>query len=88
MFNGRCQTSISHFRKVRPMSYQNTGGTPQKLTRSMTDKMLAGVCGGVAQSLGIDATIVRVVFVLLALGGVFPGVLAYLICWFVMPPEF
>ena len=48
------------------------------------DKKLAGVCGGLARYFDIDATLVRVVFVLLALfsGG---GVLLYIILWLVMP---
>lgn len=63
--------------------------SPQKrLTRSMTDKYIAGVCGGFAQYLGVDSTLVRVVFVLLALLGFFPGVLAYVISWIIMPAEF
>ncbi len=57
----------------------------KRLYRSRTNVMLAGVCGGVADYLGIDATIVRVIWALLALSGT--GVLAYLICALVMPEE-
>ena len=58
----------------------------RKLYRSKSDRMLGGVCGGLAQLLDIDPTIVRVVFVFLALlGG--HGVLLYLILWLIMPPE-
>ncbi|MCP1387350.1 PspC domain-containing protein [Corynebacterium sp. TA-R-1] len=60
----------------------------KKLTRSMTDKKIAGVCGGIANYLGVDSTLVRIVFVILALGGVLPGVLAYGISWLIMPAEF
>ena len=57
-----------------------------RLYRSRTDRMVGGVCGGLARYLGIDATILRLVFVLLALGtGV--GVLVYLILWLVVPAE-
>lgn len=62
--------------------------SPKRLERSMSDKYLAGVCGGVAKYLGVDATIVRVVFVLLALAGVLPGLLAYIIAWLIMPAEY
>ena len=54
----------------------------------MTDKYIAGVCGGIAQYLGVDPTVVRVIFIVLALAGVFPGLLAYGIAWLIMPAEF
>jgi len=57
----------------------------RKLYRSRTDARLAGVCGGLGEFLGLDPTVVRLVFVLLAmLGG--HGILIYLIMWLVMPP--
>jgi len=58
----------------------------KKLYRSRTDKMLGGVCGGLGQYLGIDSTLVRLFFVLLALAnGV--GVLIYLVMWLIVPRE-
>lgn len=56
----------------------------KRLTRSTTDRMLAGVAAGIADYLGVDATIIRLVFVITAIAGG-PGVLAYLILWLVMP---
>ena len=56
------------------------------LYRSRTDTMVAGVCGGLGQYLGIDPVIIRLFFVLLTLGGG-SGVLIYLICWVVIPLE-
>jgi len=47
--------------------------------------MVGGVCGGLARYFGIDATIVRLVFVLAVLSGLSP--LIYLILWIVMPQE-
>ncbi|AKV58600.1 MULTISPECIES: PspC domain-containing protein [Corynebacterium] len=68
---------------------QFSNNQPQRrLTRSMTDKMLAGVCGGIANYFNVDPTLVRIVFVVLALAGVLPGLLAYLIGWVVIPAEF
>lgn len=56
----------------------------RRLYRSQTEKMIGGVCGGLAESLDVDPTLVRLVFVLLALlGG--HGILLYLILWIVMP---
>ena len=56
----------------------------KKLSLSTTDKKLCGVCGGLAEYFGVDSTIVRIIFLVLAIcfGS---GVLAYLICWAVMP---
>lgn len=56
-----------------------------RLTRSRNDRMISGVCGGLARYFGIDATIVRLVFVLAVLSGLSP--LIYLILWIVMPQE-
>ena len=50
------------------------------------NKMIAGVCGGIAEWLGWDATIVRVGYVLLSIfSAAFPGILVYIILWVVMP---
>jgi len=58
----------------------------KRLYRSRTDRMVAGVCGGLAEYFGIDPTIVRLVFVLLALiPG--PGVLAYIVMAIVTPEQ-
>jgi phage shock protein C len=56
-----------------------------RLVRSTSDKVIGGVCGGLARYFGIDATIVRLVFVLAVLSGLSP--LIYLILWIVMPQE-
>ena len=56
------------------------------LMRSREDRMLAGVCGGLAQWLGWSPGLVRVLFVLVSvLSAAFPGILIYLILWIVMP---
>lgn len=57
----------------------------QRLMRSRTDKMIAGVAGGIAQYLGIDPVLVRLAFVGLLFTGV--GVLLYPVLWLVMPLE-
>jgi phage shock protein C len=56
-----------------------------QLVRSANDRMISGVCGGLARYFGIDSTIVRLVFVLAVLSGVSP--LVYLVLWIVMPEE-
>jgi phage shock protein C len=58
----------------------------RKLYRSRTDRKLAGVCGGLAQYFNIDATLLRVLFVVLALlGG--PGLVIYLLMWILVREE-
>lgn len=56
------------------------------LRRSTHDRMIAGVCGGLADYFGMDPTLVRVGYVLLSvLSAAFPGLLVYLILWLVIP---
>jgi phage shock protein C len=58
----------------------------RKLYRSRSDKMVTGVCSGLARYLNLDMTVVRLLFVLLFfLGG--HGLLIYLILWILMPVE-
>ena len=56
----------------------------KRLYRSTTDKMIAGVCGGLAEYFGIDPVIVRVAAVVLLLAGS-AGLWAYVILWIVVP---
>ncbi len=58
----------------------------KRLYRSKNDRMIAGVCGGLGQYLGIDPTIIRLLFVAAVLAG-FAGVLAYLIMAVIIPLE-
>ena len=58
---------------------------PRRLTRSTDDRMIAGVCGGVARYLGVDATLVRIGAVVLALTGI--GVAAYGVAWLLVPDD-
>lgn len=58
------------------------------LVRSRRNKILGGVCGGIAQFVGWDPTLVRVIYVLVSFfSAAFPGILVYLILWVVMPKE-
>ncbi len=58
------------------------------LYRSRRNKVLAGVCGGIADWLGWDPTVVRIAYVILSIISVgFPGTIAYVILWIVMPKE-
>jgi phage shock protein PspC (stress-responsive transcriptional regulator) len=56
------------------------------LTRSRSHRIIAGVCGGIAEWLGWDPTVVRVLYVLVSILSVaFPGIIVYLVLWLVMP---
>ena len=57
----------------------------KRLTRS-DDKMIGGVCAGLAEYLDIDPTIVRIVWVLMVLFAGF-GILLYVILWLIMPKQ-
>ncbi len=59
---------------------------PHGLHRTPSDRMIAGVCGGLAAWLGWDPTVVRGLYVLVAaVSAGFPGILVYLVLWVVMP---
>jgi phage shock protein C len=58
------------------------------LHRSRRYRMIAGVCGGIAEWLDWNPTLVRVLFVLISiLSAAFPGIIVYIILWFVMPQK-
>jgi phage shock protein C len=59
--------------------------TTQRLMRSRSEKIIAGVAGGIAQYLGIESVIVRLAFVALCFTGV--GILLYPVLWLIMPLE-
>lgn len=59
---------------------------PKRLYRSRTERMIGGVCGGLAQYFNIDPTIVRLIFLLLLFAGG-AAFLIYIIMWIVVPLE-
>lgn len=61
----------------------------KRLFRSRKNRLLAGVCGGIAEWLGWDSTLVRVLYVALSLFSAgFPGALIYIILWIFMPEDY
>ena len=57
-----------------------------RFTRSRSNRMIAGVMGGIAKRLGWDANLLRIVFVVISiLSAAFPGIVVYLILWLLMP---
>ncbi|HOT94912.1 MAG TPA: PspC domain-containing protein [Methanoregulaceae archaeon] len=59
----------------------------KELKRSRTDRMVAGICGGIGVYLGIDPNVIRLIWVVVTLfsGGL--GLLAYLLAWILLPGE-
>jgi len=55
-----------------------------KLTLSYSDRIIGGVCGGIAEYFGWDATIIRILFAIAIIVGVGSPILVYLILWLVM----
>jgi phage shock protein C len=58
------------------------------IARSTSDKVIAGVCGGLAAHLGWSATRLRIGYAVLSLlSAAFPGLLVYAVLWYLMPSE-
>jgi phage shock protein C len=58
----------------------------KRLRRSNKERMIAGVCGGIAEYFDLDPSIVRIVYVLVSVLSVaFPGILFYIIMWIIVP---
>ena len=71
-----------------------TEGTPSStprteygLTRPFEGKKIAGVCAGFARYLDVDVTLIRIVWLLFVILPPVPGILAYIVCWIVMPQD-
>ncbi|HLD24644.1 MAG TPA: PspC domain-containing protein [Patescibacteria group bacterium] len=59
----------------------------KKLVRPKKGRKIASVCLGVANYLGVDVTLVRVLWVFALIPGGVPGILPYLLCWIFIPSE-
>jgi phage shock protein C len=72
----------------RPGSQPTSAEThePRPLSRIRNGK-IAGVCGGVARYFHIDVTLVRILWLFAAICPPVPGIIAYLVCWVVMPQD-
>jgi phage shock protein PspC (stress-responsive transcriptional regulator) len=68
-----------------PVVTSNPSG--RRLTRSVVDRKVGGVCGGLAAYMAVDSTAIRVAWVVLSIvpGCVVMGLIAYLVAWFIMP---
>jgi phage shock protein C len=75
-----CPSCGAQLRSPRP-NY----ATPKRLTRSRRDRKIAGVCGGIAEYMNVDATLIRLLAVIALFAGA--GFVAYIIAWVVLPEE-
>ena len=57
----------------------------KRLTKSRTDSMVSGVCGGIAEYFGIDSTLVRAVYLILTFMGAGSPILLYILLAFIIP---
>jgi phage shock protein C len=65
-----------------------TAPQPKQLIRSRADRKIAGVCAGFGAYLDLDISLVRILWVFVTLmAGVFPGVVAYVLAWIIVPEE-
>ena len=76
----RCGTATEN-------AYQTPPRQANDLSRIREGRKVAGVCGGVARYLELDVTLVRVLWVLLTIFPPVPGLIAYIVCWIVMPQD-
>ena len=59
----------------------------RRMTRSVSDRKIAGVCGGIAEFFSLDPTVVRLIWIVLTIvpGAIVCGILAYIVAWFIIP---
>jgi phage shock protein C len=75
-----------HGARLGPMNdTYDTETTTPKLRRSRDDRMVAGVCGGIAKMVGVDTPIIRILLVAATLLGFGAGAILYLVAWMVVP---
>jgi len=89
MYCNRCSTEIADSANFCSSCgvRQHSRISHKQLTLSATDKKIAGVCGGIAEYLDVDHTIVRLIWAALSVvpGGFVGGALAYVIAWAIIP---
>jgi phage shock protein PspC (stress-responsive transcriptional regulator) len=81
------EPKINGSRKSAGSAQETVTEEPHRLYRSENDKMLGGVCGGLAAYLKIDSSFVRILFALLILGSFGSALVVYIVLWIVLPPK-
>lgn len=93
MICSNCQREIANYSNFcyfcgcRQQRAADSASAPRRMHRSMVDSKLGGVCGGIAEYMDTDPTIVRLVWAIVTFfTGIIPGLIAYLASWIIMPP--
>lgn len=81
-------TDYSNFSSSSSTSSTSTNSTSTPLYRNANDKILGGVCSGIAAYFKIDTTIIRVLFAMLAVGSFGFGLLLYIVLWVILPERY
>lgn len=92
MFCTRCGMQLEERAYFCSQCGTSTGRGPspvaqKQLVRSVQNKKIAGVCGGFAEHIDADPTVVRLLWVILSLGLPPAGILGYIIAWMIIPKE-
>lgn len=90
MYCNSCGKAISDDARFCPDCGNAVGNShaERKLIRSRRDRKIAGVCAGMAQYLEMDTSLVRILWVLVTFAvGFFPGLIAYIVAWILVPEE-
>lgn len=93
MYCTRCGLTLQETDNYCHQCGTSTGRVPYRpgpnrpLMRSRSNRKIAGVCGGLAEYLGVDATLVRLIFILVAVLPIPGALITYIVAWIVMPLE-
>jgi phage shock protein PspC (stress-responsive transcriptional regulator) len=82
------ENTQSNSSQQQQQSYTNYGtGSRNRLFRDTSDKLIGGVCSGLAAYMNVDPSIVRILFAIITLGGFGVGFLIYIVLWIVLPTK-
>ncbi|MFT3704118.1 MAG: PspC domain-containing protein [Agriterribacter sp.] len=84
-YNNGSSTEKTQYSSKQSIPPQQAAEEPKRLTRAENDKVLGGVCAGIAHYMKIDPAVVRIIFALIAFGGFGFGFVLYIILWIILP---
>jgi phage shock protein PspC (stress-responsive transcriptional regulator) len=79
--------NTKNYSNTSSFAEESASAEPRRLYRSENDKMLGGVCGGLAAYLRLDPSVVRIIYAVLILGSFGTAILLYFILWIALPPK-
>lgn len=81
------ETQAGKSQQQQYSSYSNYGSTRNRLYRDTSDRLIGGVCSGLAAYMNVDPSIVRILFAIITFGGFGVGFLIYIVLWMVLPTK-